>query len=142
MGTSTPDIDDTVYDAGSGACQPNCLGSDDTWPSWQRTTGQRNHGRILSTASRCRIADHGSNDDFRKGQRLERIAGIYTDQMTDSWKQVVAAVHGRGGKIFMQLWHCGRAAHSSFLGGELPVAPSAIAINGDGVHTPRRETAP
>ncbi len=62
--------------------------------------------------------------------------GIYTDQMTESWKQVVNAVHDRGGKIFMQLWHCGRAAHSSFLGGELPVAPSAIAITGDGVHTP------
>lgn len=62
--------------------------------------------------------------------------GIYTDQMTEAWKQVVAAVHGRGGKIFLQLWHCGRAAHSSFLGGELPVAPSAIAITGDGVHTP------
>ncbi len=67
--------------------------------------------------------------------------GIYTDQMTEAWKQIVVAVHGRGSKIFMQLWHCGRAAHSSFLGGELPVAPSAIAIKGDGVRTPEGKQA-
>ena len=61
--------------------------------------------------------------------------GIYTDKMVEGWKQVVDSVHEAGGKIFMQLWHLGRASHSSFLGGELPVAPSAIAIDGDGVHT-------
>jgi len=62
--------------------------------------------------------------------------GIYTDAMVEGWKQTVHAVHDLGGTIFMQLWHCGRASHSSFLGGQLPVAPSAIAINGEGVHTP------
>ena len=61
--------------------------------------------------------------------------GIYTDEMVEGWKPVVDSVHAAGGKIFMQLWHLGRASHSSFLGGELPVAPSAIAIEGDGVHT-------
>jgi 2,4-dienoyl-CoA reductase-like NADH-dependent reductase (Old Yellow Enzyme family) len=46
-------------------------------------------------------------------------------------------VHNKGGKIFLQLWHCGRASHTSFhpnLG--LPVAPSAIKINEDFIHTP------
>jgi N-ethylmaleimide reductase len=62
--------------------------------------------------------------------------GIYTDQQGESWKQVVDAVHARGGTIFLQLWHCGRASHSSFHGGELPVAPSAVRLEGDGVHTP------
>lgn len=61
--------------------------------------------------------------------------GIYTDAMVEGWKLTVDAVHAQGGKIFMQLWHTGRASHSSFLGGNLPVAPSAIAIEGDGVHT-------
>ena len=61
--------------------------------------------------------------------------GIYTDAMAEGWKQVVNAVHAKGGKIFMQLWHCGRASHSSFHGGEPAVAPSAIAIEGE-VHTP------
>ena len=62
--------------------------------------------------------------------------GIYTDEQGEAWKQVVDAVHERGSRIFLQLWHTGRASHSDFLGGELPVAPSAIRINGKGVRTP------
>jgi len=61
--------------------------------------------------------------------------GIYTDEQGEAWKQVVDAVHERGSRIFLQLWHTGRASHSDFLGGELPVAPSAIRINGGGVPT-------
>ncbi len=63
--------------------------------------------------------------------------GIYKPEQTQGWKQVVDAVHQKGGKIYLQLWHCGRASHTSFhpdLG--LPVAPSAIAISGDHIHTP------
>jgi N-ethylmaleimide reductase len=62
--------------------------------------------------------------------------GIYTDAMVEGWKATTAAVHAAGGSIFLQLWHCGRASHSSFLGGRLPAAPSAIAITGEGIHTP------
>ena len=62
--------------------------------------------------------------------------GIYTDEMTEGWKQVVRAVHEKGGVIFLQLWHMGRASHSSFHNGKLPVAPSAIKIEGDSIHTP------
>ena len=64
--------------------------------------------------------------------------GIYTDEMVDGWKMVTDAVHAEGGRIFLQLWHMGRASHSDFHNGELPVAPSAIPISGDGIHTPRR----
>lgn len=62
--------------------------------------------------------------------------GIYTDAMADGWKDVVDAVHAKNGVIFLQLWHCGRASHSSFHGGEPAVAPSAIKIEEDYVHTP------
>ncbi|MHC4393417.1 MAG: alkene reductase [Planctomycetota bacterium] len=62
--------------------------------------------------------------------------GIYTDAQGEAWKQVVEAVHAKGSLVFLQLWHTGRASHSSFHGGELPVAPSAIRLEGDGVHTP------
>ncbi len=63
--------------------------------------------------------------------------GIYTDEMLEAWKPITAAVHEKGGKIFMQLWHMGRASHSDFHDGELPVAPSAIAIQGDQIYTPK-----
>jgi N-ethylmaleimide reductase len=62
--------------------------------------------------------------------------GIYTDEMTEGWRHVVNAVHEKGGVIFLQLWHVGRASHSSFHNGKPAVAPSAIKINGEYVHTP------
>ncbi len=62
--------------------------------------------------------------------------GIYSDAMVDGWKGVTAAVHAAGGRIFLQLWHMGRASHSDFHGGRLPVSASAVKIEGDGIHTP------
>src|SRR5690242_8008917 len=43
--------------------------------------------------------------------------GIYTDEMAEGWKLTTDAVHAKGGVIFLQLWHTGRASHSSFHGG-------------------------
>lgn len=63
--------------------------------------------------------------------------GIYSDEQLEAWKQIVTAVKTRETPIFMQLWHCGRASHSSFHeNSQLPVAASAIKINGEGLHTP------
>ncbi len=62
--------------------------------------------------------------------------GIYTDEMTDGWRHTTRAVHQRGGVIFLQLWHTGRASHSSFHNGQPAVAPSAIRINEEYIHTP------
>src|SRR5664279_1250289 len=57
------------------------------------------------------------------------VPGIYTEQQIAGWREVVDAVHAKGGVIFLQLWHVGRISHSSFQpGGVLPVAPSAVAI--------------
>ncbi|MBD2363469.1 alkene reductase [Anabaena minutissima FACHB-250] len=61
--------------------------------------------------------------------------GIYTEAQIAGWRLVTDAVHQQGGRIFLQLWHSGRVAHSALLGGELPVAPSAIAGVGS-LHTP------
>jgi len=58
------------------------------------------------------------------------VPGIYTEQQIAGWREVVDAVHAKGGVIFLQLWHVGRVSHSSFQpGGALPVAPSAVAIS-------------
>ncbi len=63
--------------------------------------------------------------------------GIYTAEQTQAWKQVVDAVHAKGTPIFLQLWHTGRSSHSSFQeNNQLPVAPSAIKIEGSESHTP------
>lgn len=62
--------------------------------------------------------------------------GIYTDGQAEAWKQVVDAVHAKGTPIFLQLWHCGRASHSSFHNGEPPVSASAVKLNGEYIHTP------
>lgn len=59
---------------------------------------------------------------------------IYTDKHVEAWKPVTSAVHEAGGLIFCQLWHTGRASHSSFRKGmpefegdkALSVAPSAL----------------
>jgi N-ethylmaleimide reductase len=61
------------------------------------------------------------------GKGYVRTPGIETDAQLAAWKRVSKAVHARGGRIFMQLMHCGRISHPSLLpGGALPVAPSAI----------------
>jgi N-ethylmaleimide reductase len=57
------------------------------------------------------------------------VPGIYTEAQIAGWREVVDAVHAKGGIIFLQLWHVGRVSHSSFQpGGALPVAPSAVPI--------------
>ena len=62
--------------------------------------------------------------------------GIYNDAQIDGWRGVTEAVHAKGGRIFLQIWHGGRACHPFFNNGTQPVAPSAIAITGDEVNTP------
>ncbi|MDD2932926.1 MAG: alkene reductase [Methylotenera sp.] len=55
------------------------------------------------------------------------LPGIYTDAQIAGWKKVTDAVHAKGGKVVIQLWHVGRISHPSLLpNGVLPVAPSAI----------------
>jgi N-ethylmaleimide reductase len=76
-------------------------------------------GLIIAEASPVMVTGFGSPG----------VPGIYTEQQIAGWREVVDAVHAKGGVIFLQLWHVGRVSHSSFQpGGALPVAPSAVAI--------------
>ncbi|HEX9449260.1 MAG TPA: alkene reductase [Dongiaceae bacterium] len=56
--------------------------------------------------------------------------GLYTDAQVAGWRQVTAAVHAKGGRIFAQLWHVGRVSHVDLAGGAAPVAPSAVSFDG------------
>ncbi len=62
--------------------------------------------------------------------------GIYSANQIAGWKQTTDAVHTAGGRIFLQIWHGGRACHPLLNDGAQPVAPSSIAITNDEVHTP------
>jgi N-ethylmaleimide reductase len=68
-----------------------------------------------------------------------RTPGIHSPEQVAGWRQVTDAVHRAGGKIFAQLWHVGRISHPDFHDGALPVAPSAIAADGE-VFTNRGRT--
>lgn len=55
--------------------------------------------------------------------------GIYSSAQVEGWKKVTKAVHDKGGKLFLQLWHVGRMSHPDFHNGELPLAPSPLNPN-------------
>src|ERR1700682_4141747 len=77
-------------------------------------------GLIIAEASPIAATGFGSSG----------VPGIYSRAQIKGWRDVVDAVHAKGGLIFLQLWHVGRVSHSSFQpGGVLPVAPSAVAVS-------------
>jgi N-ethylmaleimide reductase len=77
-------------------------------------------GLIIAEATPVLATGHGNPG----------VPGIYTQAQIQGWRSVVDAVHGKGGLIFLQLWHVGRVSHSSFQpGGALPVSSSAVPIS-------------
>lgn len=58
------------------------------------------------------------------------VPGIFTASQIAGWKKVTDAVHAKGGYIYCQLWHVGRATIPAFLGGATPVSSSTIPIEG------------
>jgi N-ethylmaleimide reductase len=66
-----------------------------------------------------------------QGKGVIRGPGIWRDDQIAGWRSVTDRVHADGGRIFCQIWHCGRVAHPDMRDGEMPVAPSAIPGTGD-----------
>ncbi|HEY5916227.1 MAG TPA: alkene reductase [Chryseolinea sp.] len=65
------------------------------------------------------------------GLGYARIPGLFSDQQVEGWREVTDAVHGRGGKIFAQIMHTGRIAHSNNLpAGAKVLAPSSVHASG------------
>lgn len=63
----------------------------------------------------------------QQGQGYQDTPGIYSPAQIDGWRKVTDAVHAKGGRIFLQLWHVGRVSHVDLQeNGAAPVAPSAI----------------
>ncbi|WP_431081941.1 alkene reductase [Pseudomonas thivervalensis] len=80
--------------------------------------GQRaSAGLLISEASQI----------SQQGQGYQDTPGIYTPAQIDGWRKVTDAVHAKGGRIFLQLWHVGRVSHVDLqANGAAPVAPSAL----------------
>ena len=57
------------------------------------------------------------------------VPGLFNERQAEGWKRVTDAVHAAGGRIFVQLGHCGAASHPDLHGGRLPLAPSAVGLD-------------
>jgi len=77
-------------------------------------------GLIISEASSVAIG----------GRAYYGAPGLYSDVQVRGWRQIIDAVHAKGGKIIGQLWHGGRIAHVELTEGQTPVGPSAIPFKG------------
>ncbi len=114
---------------------------------------------VMSPMTRCRAAQGGVPTSLNAtyyGQRASaglivteatqvsslstaypNTPGIFTAEQVAGWKLVTDAVHQKGGRIFLQLWHAGRVAHPLLHPeGATPVGPSAIAAKGQ-INTPQ-----
>lgn len=77
-------------------------------------------------ASAGLIISEGTNIS-PQGRGYASTPGIYTEAQVRAWQAVTEAVHVKGSRIFLQLWHVGRISHPSLQpNGALPIAPSAI----------------
>ena len=60
-----------------------------------------------------------------------RAPGLHHPDQIAAWLKITDAVHAAGGRIYAQIWHCGRVAHPGMRSGEEPVGPSPIPATGD-----------
>ncbi|MBX7223650.1 MAG: alkene reductase [Blastocatellia bacterium] len=113
---------------------------------------------VMAPLTRCRAVDNRTPNEVMAEYYVQRASagliiseatqiselsygyphtpGIHRPDQVAGWAKITQAVHQAGGRIFLQLWHVGRAAHPSFMDGKQPVAPSPIAIRGQ-AHTPK-----
>ena len=67
----------------------------------------------------------------QQGKGYAGAPGIHSQRQVEGWRGVTQAVHAAGGRMMLQLWHVGRLSHPSLQpGGGLPVAPSAVGLEG------------
>lgn len=107
---------------------------------------------ILAPLTRCRASEGRVPNDLMREYYVQRASaglmfteatsvdpmgvgypdtpGIWSSEQAAGWKKIPEAVHAAGGRIVLQLWHVGRISDPVYLGGKLPVAPSAIKPSG------------
>lgn len=107
---------------------------------------------IMAPLTRCRASEGRVPNDLMREYYVQRASagvifteatavtphgvgyvdtpGIWSSEQVEGWKHITDAVHEAGGRIICQLWHVGRLSHPDFQNGTTPVAPSAIACEG------------
>ena len=100
-----------------------CMADDNLVPTQQMVeyySRRAESGLIISEATIIRPDAQG----------YPNTPGIFTLEQIQGWRKVTDAVHQKGGKIFLQLWHTGRVAHPHFFNGDFVLAPSAKKVEG------------
>ncbi|KLU10812.1 MULTISPECIES: alkene reductase [Kocuria] len=101
--------------------------------------GELNVEHYTQRASMGLIVTEGTYPDV-VGQGFAFQPGIQTPEQVEGWRRVADSVHDADGRIFMQVMHAGRVSHPDLNGGAQPVAPSAVAIEGE-IRTYRGKSA-
>ncbi|MEO0055122.1 MAG: hypothetical protein RLZZ50_1069 [Verrucomicrobiota bacterium] len=70
------------------------------------------------------------------GQAWAHQPGIHSTAHVAGWRRVTNAVHAAGGRIYLQIWHPGRATHPALNKGAQPISSSEKPIRNDHIHTP------
>lgn len=84
------------------------------------------HAKYYAQRAEAGLVISEGSQVSRRAKGYINAANIYTQAQIEGWKKVTKAVHDKGGKIFIQLWHVGRISHPDFQNGKKPLAPSAI----------------
>jgi len=69
----------------------------------------------------------------RNGYVWADVPGIWSAEQIAAWRRVTDAVHRKGGRSFVQLWHTGAIAHPDLLGGDQPMSASDVNIRYESV---------
>ena len=72
----------------------------------------------------------------RDGCAFIAEGGLFDEACEAGWRKVTDAVHRRGGRMLVQLWHPGRAAHSVLNAGARPISSTERPIRGATIRTP------
>lgn len=83
-----------------------------------------------ATAGTGLLFTEGTVVDMGPARGYRGVPGLCNDAQEAAWRAVVDAVNAAGGRIMVQLWHCGRLAHPRATGGARPLAPSALTAGG------------
>ena len=97
-----------------------------------RTTPQHTPNALIATyygqrATAGLIITEGTSPS-PNGLGYPRIPGLYDAAQVEGWKATTEAVHAQGGKIFVQLMHCGRVAHAANLPADAEVLGPGTAV--------------